>query len=852
MSDSKKKMSKVVASILLIFAVPILFFQLLGGSLVDINGPKKQMIAIVNEDLGIDKEEETIDMGREVVAILAKDSPYEWKVMGRGAAVNGLKANQYEAIVYIPSDFSKNIMSYDEQNPVKAEFAYQVQRQKSGLEKENVLHEIESATNRVNQKISTLYWSYVSLEMDHIKKEFATILGKETEFLGAMSAFYKPESETLVANMERQKEQIENLRSTVQGADESHDSRIGNTEAFGQQLDEFVSHVQQYKDFQVDQKDVLLQVQQSSLSKINDAALNQLQRYKESMGVLDDNDEQLAGELLAVDEKLANNQQHMNDLLALREMQANLLMEDIVAIATDEIGVKLSDPEKQAIQEDLEWRANDRQNTVLPELSEEQEKLNTVLAKLASLKEEVLLMDPESTLPTDIEQTTEELSAVKTTISEKEKVWSEARQQLLADYVQASADYKDLYEILEQTGLLFTEQVGKNVYEDMLKDHVLALTLKYFTELSEHEMAMWNTLLTGVKGTKQEVGELGALLGAFQLEYREQVEEQHTALLDDLSEINYQAATLLTQIETPSTLLGTGEPQANVGEGEVVAGQQNVSTELVSLSGLVRSVSERQDGLVNAAQDLQAKTASFGDKSLVFSDKWETNLDAMTAFKDDIQGFLANTYVDGQENGYVFNHFVNPLQTKGEAAFSDEVKKVPPVMLFMILLISSLVIGFFSHRFQEGSIALRTGMTVLLSVLVGLIISLYSVNMYLLTDDRAIEWTVFTVLLLLASAATIRTALDVGQTTGWLASIALMCLYSSPLLILGVPDINMPDVLSDVYTSIQYEPDTLFIGGAVIAAIIAVVMLSVSIVMSKRKKMDPEQEKPEVEHAQGA
>ena len=55
--------------------------------------------------------------------------------MGRGTADNGLKSNQYEAIVYIPSDFSENVMSYDEQNPEKAEFSYQVQRQGNGSKK---------------------------------------------------------------------------------------------------------------------------------------------------------------------------------------------------------------------------------------------------------------------------------------------------------------------------------------------------------------------------------------------------------------------------------------------------------------------------------------------------------------------------------------------------------------------------------------------------------------------------------------------------------------------------------------------------------------------------------------------
>src|SRR5690606_34488666 len=112
-------------------------------------GVNKRVIAIVNEDLGQAKDEENVEMGKEVVSILAEDSPYEWKVMGRGAAVNGLKSNQYEAIVYIPSDFTESILSYDQQNPKKAEFAYQVQRQKTGSRKEKVLNEIQQATNRV-------------------------------------------------------------------------------------------------------------------------------------------------------------------------------------------------------------------------------------------------------------------------------------------------------------------------------------------------------------------------------------------------------------------------------------------------------------------------------------------------------------------------------------------------------------------------------------------------------------------------------------------------------------------------------------------------------------------------------
>ncbi len=134
---TKKGLLKIGAGIVLILAVPILFFQLLGVNLFNADSSNKRIIAIVNEDLGMAKDEETVEMGEEVVSILAEDSKYEWKVMSRGTAVNGLKSNQHEAIVYIPSDFSQSIMSYDQQNPEEAEFSYEVQRQKAGSKRKS-------------------------------------------------------------------------------------------------------------------------------------------------------------------------------------------------------------------------------------------------------------------------------------------------------------------------------------------------------------------------------------------------------------------------------------------------------------------------------------------------------------------------------------------------------------------------------------------------------------------------------------------------------------------------------------------------------------------------------------------
>ncbi|MEI4768676.1 type VII secretion protein EsaA [Psychrobacillus sp. FJAT-51614] len=936
-TTDKSKMWKMIAGILLILAVPILFFQLMGVNILDLNTPNKRVIAIVNEDQGLSKDNENVDMGEEVVSILADGSSYNWKVMGRGAAENGLKSNQYEAIVYIPSNFSENIMSYDQQNPKKAEFSYQVQRQKTGVRKEKVLYEIESATNRVNEKISTLYWSYVAQEMNHIRKGFKNILGKETEFLTAMADYYKPESETLAEEMKRQKEQMQGLLSQISSANNGYNSRIQNADTFGQQMNGFITYVQQYKQFQDTQKEILQQVQNDSLAKIHAAAAAQTEQFNKSVQQLEDSNERLNEEIVKVNGIIDENKAKFNALSEFRKSEVDRQLADLLVVqgtaidrynntilsnlekgiaagksGTGVLGIESIGANPQlltTIQEDMARKAAVITDTVLPNMEEERAKVNEILLALTSLKAKVAETDQTSSLLGELEKLQGELTSVQTVISEKETVWTNAKQAGAADYVKASGDYASLLEsynsiyreyesvqqilnsypadtakigavikqkeesLLKHDGLsveqqtrleeLFTKgaanidlnsllsyyatleqfeftlnEGGASTNKDaLLKDEILTALLKNVVDMNEIELESWTSVSDGIPETQLGMTDLSTTFAAMMTGYKETVEQQHASLVSDLNSIDQQASLLLQQIQTPSTM-GTAEPAATISEGEVVAGQQNVSNQLLSLSEMIQALSQKQNSLVNYANDLHVKADGIKDTSDEFSNKWETNVDAMSDFDGDIQDFLANTYVDGQENGFVFNHFVNPLEVKGEATLSEEGKKVPPVILFIILLISSLLIGYFTYQMKDGTIGLRLGLTAILSILVGLIISLYSINMYILNDQRAVEWTIFTILLLLAGASIIRAALEFGQSAGWIASVALMCLYIIPLLILAVPDIKLPDVLSTVYMSIKYEPETSFIAGAAITAIIAVVMLAVSYFMNKNKKME--------------
>lgn len=935
-SSKNARLLKYGAGILFILAVPIIFFQLMGVNILDLNDANKRTIAIVNEDMGLTKEAETVQMGVEVVSILAEDSDYEWEVMGRGAAENGIKSNQYDAIVYIPSNFSEHIMSYDEQNPKKAEFTYQVQRQKTGLRKEQVLHEIEIATDRVNDKISTLYWSYIAQEMNHIKKEFTSILGKETEFLSSMSAYYKPESEKLADQMQKQHDQMQSLQTTIGSANSEHSSRIENADSFGLQMNDFITYVQQYKEFQNTQREILQQVQDDSLAKIHAAAATQAEQFNESVQMLEDSNNKLNEEIQKVNTIVETNKEQFNALSELRKNEVNRQVTDLLVVqgtaidrynntildnlekgieagksgnsVLDAAFVGAKPNQLTSIKEQLEQKATEKASTILPGLEAERVKVDSILSALTSLKTKVAETDPASTFISEIDLLQAELGSITTGLAEREATWANANQAGTADYLKASTEYTNLledyssiyreyvsvqqiintyptdtarigmeivqkeeallanpiltkkqqerleklfakgaaktdtssllsyYATLEQFEFTLNEG-GDSVNKDaILKDDILKALLKNVVNINELELEGWTSVGESIPQTELGMSDLSTTFAAIMSGYKETAEQQHASLISELSSIDEQANVLLAQIQNPANMIPSGEPVATTSEGEVTAGQQNVSNQLVTLSGMIQSLSQKQTSLVDYANDLTDKADNMKETSNEFSGKWDTNVSAMSEFDEDIQGFLANTYVDGQENGYAFNHFVNPLDVKGEAAVSDEMEKVPPVILFIILLISSLLIGYFSYQMKEGPIGLQLAMTAVLSLLVGLIISLYSIYMYILNDHRALEWTIFTILLLLAGATIIRAALEFGQSVGWLAGVALMCLYIIPLLILAVPDINIPDVLSTVYMSIKYEPETSFIWGAVITAVIAIVMLATTYFVHKNKK----------------
>ncbi|MFF5400475.1 type VII secretion protein EsaA [Peribacillus butanolivorans] len=269
----------LIGKILIILALPILFFSYIGQNPMKKTETASREIAIVNEDDGTEYNKNPIYVGSELVTTLDKDSEYDWYVVNRSTAESGLANKKYDAVIYFPSDFSKNIYTFDDEQPVKAGIKYKVQTSLNAENMEKVQKELEKTKNKINKHISTQYWSYVSQSVEDIRKKFDNVLAKEITFQNTMYEFYTPSSESLAGEIKQHKDMLEGVFSQTKDAGKTTNEtlgEIGNTKA---QMASFLEDVVSFEEYQKAQSNLFMQASTQNQQLIKES----IQAYDTAM-----------------------------------------------------------------------------------------------------------------------------------------------------------------------------------------------------------------------------------------------------------------------------------------------------------------------------------------------------------------------------------------------------------------------------------------------------------------------------------------------------------------------------------------------------------------------------------------
>lgn len=952
MTEQQKSSIKIISTMILILVLPVLFFHLIGDDPAKQKKNATRNIAVVNEDMGASESENTARFGQDVVAALSERPDYTWTVVNRSAAENGLKNRKYDAVLYIPSDFSKNVLSYDKDHPEKASIQFSIQDQLNAVNKEKVQRELENAQKKMNEQMSTLYWSFVSQEIGNVREEFEHIVGKEVEFQNTMYNFYKPNSNKLSDAVQQQKKQIEELKNAMADSQKQYKDGLSTTEEAKNQLKDFVKVVDQYQQYQDKQKDLLIKAQSTSqkqiqqgLKQLADIQNQNARSFSDQMGGLKTDINGVQSQLKTTDSAIQSVQRSreeaipkqstgltelvktsQEELISNYEAQYLAYIGDKITPLQEQLkasrkALREAEKPKEDPNEDSNNQGEDQKDStddLKIDLEEETKKITEISTEINQVADE--LSGNEETTPTpenggeNPEQTGETKS---TSVQSKEQLKAlslrleEVRKNIEEkttahnDQLQGKVDHlsEELKSLTEKIGKLEekikrietsnnknirdiknsiikqesaitrklerieTTQSPLNKYtseKDKLgdfntKSENASELLKYSNELAQYEALLnsfyqkkdpsslidtkpdeiqsilsikkeetenWDKLKNQMLTSNDDVSTFIDEMQKFSDGYAEYITTQQASMEQELQTIAESADNVAEQMADQGDAVYTADL---AGSSIVVSAQDSIGQEVLRLSENMSSLTDRQKGVADYTNNIEESVTTVQEKADTLNENWSKNVDSTKLVQQDLKGILGNTLSDQGNSNYVYNHLANPLKISGDVP-EEKTQTVPPVVILVIVMISSLLIGFFSSYYASAPMLVKGALFGILNLLVGLMISLFGLNIYKLADDQAIQWSIFTILLLVACSAFIRTAFLFGSIAGWMAATALIFFFVAPLIDLVMPNFHFTNPVTDVYLSIQYGNGDTFGMGVTGLVILTVLFMVVPLV----------------------
>lgn len=948
MTEQQKSSIKIISTMILILVLPVLFFHLIGDDPAKQKKNATRNIAVVNEDMGASESENTARFGQDVVAALSERPDYTWTVVNRSAAENGLKNRKYDAVLYIPSDFSKNVLSYDKDHPEKASIQFSIQDQLNAVNKEKVQRELENAQKKMNEQMSTLYWSFVSQEIGNVREEFEHIVGKEVEFQNTMYNFYKPNSNKLSDAVQQQKKQIEELKNAMADSQKQYKDGLSTTEEAKNQLKDFVKVVDQYQQYQDKQKDLLIKAQstnqkqiQQGLKQLADIQNQNVRSFSDQMGGLKTDINGVQSQLKTTDSAIQSVQKSREEAIPkqstgltelVKTSQEELIkkyeeryLEDyrnkISALQTkllakrqelmdepeppvdsdddgpsdqdnenpEEIGINLDEETNELSQISIEMneladqlgeqetppttedgeQGESGENPAQPDTSSKnssQDDLKALSTRLDEVKKKIQekAAAHNDELKDKVSQMSKELESLTKKVDKLEKMilWLQDRYNVIPNEIknQESSIVSKVKELKRRNSPIsnvFSDNLFEKKFEtkstrtkklmdysNQLSQLELMITNVYqpsnnsslydtkgeeiqsILSIKKEETENWDKLKNQMLTSNDDVSTFIDEMQKFSDGYAEYITTQQASMEQELQTISESADNVAEQMADQGDAVYTADL---AGSSIVVSAQDSIGQEVLRLSENMSSLTDRQKGVADYTNNIEESVTTVQEKADTLNENWSKNVDSTKLVQQDLKGILGNTLSDQGNSNYVYNHLANPLKISGDVP-EEKTQTVPPVVILVIVMISSLLIGFFSSYYASAPMLVKGALFGILNLLVGLMISLFGLNIYKLADDQAIQWSIFTILLLVACSAFIRTAFLFGSIAGWMAATALIFFFVAPLIDLVMPNFHFTNPVTDVYLSIQYGNGDTFGMGVTGLVILTVLFMVVPLV----------------------
>ncbi len=883
----------LILKLVIILLIPSLFFSYVGHDpLRETKNQNVKSIALVNEDIGFEFEKNPLTLGKEISEVIGKSSSYQWVTVNRKMAETGLHSGQYEAIIYLPSNFTESVLSFTDNQPKEASVTYKIQPNINAERAEKVLKELETAKNKINTNMSTIYWNYVSQSVDDIRKKFDGILGKEVAFQNTMYEFYTPSSKSLTSEIGSQKQLLDGILSTASTASQATGESISSTSDNKSEIETFLSDIQAFKEYQLNQNVLMETATLENQKLVTDSLLAYDTVIKEgvsnitSNGVSDlltsqEEGQKLYEDMTAIQKQLetsnktlqeltgtigsSNTKEQFDRLLQLQRDNMKLFKAQSVEQALNDLQPTLiSSREKLLTSSSSNHNelplpeytpsnidVNEMENTIMQleavataiketdsvlfekttqSINELRNNLQLLKEKLEGQKAEQQqwINQVNETIATNQSATNVSEHHVAEIVVEKIKTkeqqllqvegLSDNRKKLLSDHFSREIMSRNMNDLLQYYNdlVLFEGQLSyMQTTDETVIENIIANTkdsevieaafeqIKAETQLFYQLNGTLNDSITDMDHLEDDFfAYTGNVFNTIE-EYQSQFEQYQSVVVEDLTSmegsIRLVSDHLAQEMNTPTFELA---PESETG-GEFLLQMHDQSFgALQAISQMVDGIATQQDTIREQTDDLYSSVSTVQQKVDDLNDSWAQNVDTTKQVRSDVYNILGNTLVDEQENLFMYHFLSNPVKMSGDA-FKEKVMPTPPVIMLIIILICSLLIGFFLHQYTGVNRIIDILLFLLMTIAIGLLISIYGLNIYTMPESQAVKWTILTVLLVMTLVSILRFAFYIGSFIGSLITVLFIAFFTIPLLDLVLPNFSVEHPIANLFLNIQ-------------------------------------------------
>ena len=293
-----KRTFAILSSIIALVVMVVVFYGVMKPKTITVGNQEKKItnsdvkIALVNEDTGVIYNGDDLRIGDILVNSLGQETSYKLETVSRAIAESGLEKGNYNVMIVLPSNFSRETLSLESDSPTQAIFQYKVKSDSQAITKqgEQVVSEIK---NLFNKNIIGIYFSSIIGNLQTAQTQVATSVGREKTVLNK----YQSNLITPLTDHSTQFKGLSGISDNLVKTYESFNKDLQNTnEAYKSIMDTDKTYDKKIEDTKTSQnaRNEALKTREETLKKYEDFIKNssvseQLENIKKAQAFINAN-----------------------------------------------------------------------------------------------------------------------------------------------------------------------------------------------------------------------------------------------------------------------------------------------------------------------------------------------------------------------------------------------------------------------------------------------------------------------------------------------------------------------------------------------------------------------------------